>query len=140
MTENTQEKNIVAELLKDHPIHEMVKFSEIDLQDKLKDNSVLVVRYRELYYRELSILEKLNDLMDKIVGERYKYYRFEDDKGWTKPEIEKYCIPSDEKIIKMKNIIHKQNIRVRFFETAYKAFEKQQWSMKSFIDVLKGGF
>jgi hypothetical protein len=40
----------------------------------------------------------------------------------------------------MKKIIHKQNIRVRFFENAYKAFEKQQWAMKMYIDTLRGGF
>jgi hypothetical protein len=142
MTENTNntEDSIVSKLLIEHPIHEMVKYSEIDLQDKLKDNPVLIIRYKELYYKELSILDKLNDLMDKLIGERYKFYRFEDDKGYTKTEIEKYCIPSDEQIIKMKKIIHKQNTKVRFFETAYKAFEKQQWAMKMFIDVLRGGF
>jgi hypothetical protein len=112
----------------------------LDLQERLKDNPSLIVKYRELYYKELSILDRLTDMMDKLIGKRYKYYKFEDDKGWTKPEIEKYCLPADDYIIKMKEIILKQKIRVRFFETAYKAFEKQQWGMKSFIDVLKGGF
>lgn len=134
------ENSIIEELKVDHPIDELVKFSDIDIQEKLMENPFMIVKYRELYYRELAQLDNLNDLMDKLMGERYKHYRFEDEKEWSKPEIEKYCLPSDKKIQKMRKIIHKQEMRVRFFEMCYKAFEKQGWSMKSFIDTLKGGF
>lgn len=134
------ENELIEELHAEHPIDEMVKFSDLDLQQKLMDNPFLIVKYRELYYKELAEQDKLEMLMDKLIGKRYKHYRFDDDKEWSKPEIEKYCIPSDEIIIKMKKILNRQKIRVRFFEMCYKAFEKQQWSMKSFIDTLKGGF
>lgn len=134
------EEELLKQLHIEHPIDEMVKFSDLDIADKLTENPYMIVKYRELYYKELAELDKLEMLMDKLTGERYKHYRFEDDKEWTKPEIEKYCIPSDEKIIRMKKIINRQKIRVRFFEMCYRGFEKMQWSMKSFIDTLKGGY
>lgn len=134
------EEELLKELHDEHPIDEMVKFSDMDIADKLTENPYMIVKYRELYYRELAELDKLEMLMDKLMGERYKHYRFEDDKEWTKVEIEKYCIPSDSKILKMKKIINRQKIRVRFFEMCYRGFEKMQWSMKSFIDTLKGGY
>lgn len=132
-------EKIVKELLAEHPILDMMKFSELDLQDKLEKNSYLIVKYKELYYKELAIYEDLENKYEKLVGIRYKYYRFEDDHEWQKKEIEQYCLPSDKKIIQMKNIMSKQKARVRFFEMAYKGFEKQQWSMKSFIDTLRSG-
>lgn len=134
------EDELLQELHNEHPIDEMVKFSDLDIAEKLTENPYMIVKYRELYYKELANLDKLEMLMDKLIGERYKHYRFDDDKEWTKVEIEKYCIPSDEKIIQMKKIINRQKIRVRFFEMGYKGFEKMQWSMKSFIDTLKGGY
>ena len=99
MTEKSIEEQIIDELKKDHPIEEMIKFSEINLMEKLQENSFMIVKYREHYYLELSKLEELEDKYDKLVGLRYQFYRFEDDKEYTKVEIEKYCIPSDPKIL-----------------------------------------
>lgn len=133
-------KEILEQLLVKHPIDKMVKFSEIDIQEKLKENSFMIIKYIELYHKELSIMDDLQIKYDKLCGIKYKYYRFDDVKEWTKVEIEKYCLPADVKIIQMKNIIARQNVRVRFFEMAYKAFEKLQWSMKIFSENLRGGY
>ena len=134
------EEDIVKKLLEEHPIHELVRFSDLDLQTKIEENPFNIVKYKELYFKELAIFEELEMKYDKLVGMRYKFYRFEDDKEWSKPEIEKYCIPSDEKIIQMKKILAKQKARVRFFELCYKGFEQMGWRLKSFIDVLRGGY
>jgi len=131
-------KEIGEALLKEHPIDEMVKFSELDIQDKLRENDFYVVKYRDIYHEELAKLDRLNDLIEKLIGIRYKFYRFEDNHEWTKPEIEKFCIPSDRKVLQAKELIRKQEIRVRFFEMAWKAFEKQSWNMKMFLETLKG--
>jgi len=128
---------ILKELLTEHPIPELVKFSELNISERVQENVGLIVKYRDFYHRELSRLDHLNDLYDKLVGIRYKFYRFEADDAWTKVEIEKYCIPQDAKVLKMKNIIRIQEVKVRFFEMAWKAFEKLQWSMKLFVDTLK---
>jgi len=139
-SEKETKEKILEKLLIDNPIDEMVKFSEMDIQEKLKENSYMIIKYTELHHKELSIMDELQIKYDKLVGIRYKYYRFDDDKEWTKVEIEKYCLPADTKIIQMKSIINRQNIRIRFFEMAYKAFEKQQWSMKIFSENLRGGY
>ena len=127
-------------LHEEHPIEEMVKFSELDLQDKLKENPSQIVTYKDFYHKELAKFEHLTDLMEKLVGIRYKFYRFEDVHEWTKSEIEKFCIPGDYQILKMKKILHRQEIRVRFFETAWKGFEKQNWAMNTFLGTLKAGY
>lgn len=131
---------ILKKLHEQHPIEEMLKFSEFNLQDKLKENATQIVIYEELYHKELTIKEHLDDLMDKLIGKRYKFYRFEDDHEWTKQEIEKFCIPQDEKIMKMKKIIRRQETRIRFFKMCWKGFEKQQWNIKMFLDTLKTGY
>ncbi len=128
---------ILKDLLTEHPITEMVKFSELNISEKVQENVGLIVKYRDFYHRELSHLDHLNDLFDKLVGVRYKHYRFDADDAWTKVEIEKYCLPQDKRVIQMKNIIRIQEVKVRFFEMAWKAFEKLQWSMKLFVDTLK---
>jgi len=130
----------LAKLHEEYPIEDMVKFTELNLQEKLQDNPYQIVRFRDLYHKELSELDRLNDLHEKLVGKRYEYYRFKDDHEWTKPEIEKYALPKDEKIVRMKKIIRRQEVRVRFFEMCFRAFEKQGWSMKGFIDTIKGGY
>jgi len=122
---NDKEK-ILEQLLIDNPIDEM--------------NSYMIIKYTELHHKELFIMDELQIKYDKLVGIRYKWYRFDDDKEWTKVEIEKYCLPADTKIIQMKKIMDRQNVRIRFFEMAYKAFEKLQWSMKIFSENLRGGY
>jgi len=135
----TEEEKIVEALLIEHPIHELVRFSELDITQKLEENSFMIVKYKELYYKELALLEDLETKYEKLVGIRYKYYRFEDNESWTKPEIEKYCIPSDSKVLQMKGILARQKIKVRFFETAFKAFENQGWRLKTFVDAMRSG-
>lgn len=133
------EENIVKKLLEEHPITEMVKFNDINVQEKLRDVSFQIVKYRELYYAELAKFEELQDKYNKLLGIRYDYYRFETDKELTKVEIEKYYLPKDKKVLLMKKILRDQEIKTRFFETCYKGFEKQQWSLKTFSENLRSG-
>ena len=138
---NTKEEDeILAPLLIEHPIHDLIRFDDINLRDKIQENMTMVVRYRDLYHQALATLDRLKDLLDKLIGKRYEFYRFNDTKTWTKVEIEKYALPADEKVTKMKKIVRKQEIRVRFFEMCWKSFDKQGWNLKLFIDTLKGDF
>lgn len=130
----SEEENIFEKLKAQHPIDELVKFDETNIQEKLADNVYQIIKFKELYYKELDIYEDLERKMDALTGKQYKYYRFESEEGWTKPEIEKYCLPQDKKIIGLKKIMKKQQIRVRFFELCYKAFEQQGWRLKTYSD------
>jgi hypothetical protein len=130
----SEQEQILETLKTEYPIEGMLSFNETDINERLQENTLMVIKYKELYYRELQILEELENKMELLVGIRYKFYRFEDEHEWQKPEIEKFCIPSDKKIIAMKKIISKQKVRVRFFEIAYKAFESLGWRMKTYSD------
>jgi len=130
---------IIKKLLEKHPIEEMVKFDDLNLQERLRDVSFQVIKYRELYYAELSKQEYLESKYDKLVGIQYDHYRFGIDKELTKVEIEKYYLPKDEKVLHMKEIMRKQKMKTRFFELCYKGFERQGWSMKTFSENLRSG-
>lgn len=130
----SEEEQILETLKTEYPIESMLSFNETDIEERLQENTLMVIKFKELYYRELQKLEDLESKMELLVGMRYKFYRFEDEHEWQKPEIEKFCIPSDKKVIAMKKIISKQKVRVRFFEIAYKAFEQLGWRMKTYSD------
>lgn len=139
MSENDELKQIFDELHVEHNIEELATFSEIDISDKLQKNEMMVVKYKELYYNELNKYEILERKMDALKGIRYKYYKFEDEHEWQKKEIEEYCLPSDKKIVEMKKIMMKQQVRVRFYDMCWRAFNSLGWSMKVFTERERHG-
>ncbi len=130
---------IIEELKEEHNIEELVSFTDIDLQEKLKDNTFQVMKFKDLWIKEKITYEKLEDTMNKLKASRYHFYRFEQDEDLSKPEIEKYYIPGDTKIIQMNGILRKQKVRVDFFEMCWKGLEKMQWNMKCFSDNERRG-
>lgn len=135
-----EKQEILDKLMEDHPILDLVQFNDLNVQEKIQENTFMVVKYKDLWQREKAALDELYDKYDLLIGRRYDYYKFEIDKELTKVEIEKYYLPKDNKIRRMKNIIRRQEIIVGFYEICFKAFEKQQWNLKVFYDSLKGGF
>lgn len=129
-----EELDILNKLKEEYKIEELVRFDETNIDQRLEENVFQSIKFKEMYYKELATLEELERKYEALQGTRYKYYRFEDNHQWQKPEIEKYCLPSDPKIIKMKRIISKQKVKVRFFEIAYKAMEQVGWRMKTYSD------
>jgi len=135
---NSEEK-ILRKLKEKHDIESMISFDNLNIQEELQRNPYYIIKYKELYIKEQNLLDEIQSKYDELVGKRYHFYRFESDENLTKAEIEKYYLPKDEKIIKMKKIIRKQKIKVDFFDACYKAFEKRQWAMKTFSDNLRYG-
>ena len=133
-------EKIVTDLHEQYPITEQVKFCEFDLHDKLEKNGDIMLMYNDLLIKEEAHLEHIEDLMERLTGERYDYYRFESDKNLQKPEIEKYYLPKDPKIIKMKSIVAKQKIRVNFFKMCLNALNKQQWNMHTYSKNIQRGY
>lgn len=127
---------LLKKLKEEHPIDELVKFNELNVHEKLQENDWLIVKYRDLYHKELDKLERAKELLEKTEGDRFIYYRYECDREWTKPEIESYALPQDEKVRKVKKIIQLQQARVRFFQMAWKAFESRAWSMANFLKTI----
>lgn len=134
MDENEKLKQIFEELKREHDIENLATFNDLDISEKLRTNEMMVIKYKELYYNELQKYEELERKMDTLRGLRYKHYKFEDDHEWQKKEIEEYCLPSDRSIIQMKKIMARQQVRVRFFDICWRAFNSMGWSMKVFTE------
>lgn len=139
MSEEQELQQIFDELKAEHDIENEAQFSDIDIHEKLRKNEFMKIKYHDLYQAELRKYEILERKMDALKGIRYKHYRFNDDHEWQKKEIEDYCLPSDPKIIKMKKILAKQQVRVKFFDMCWKAFNSMGWNMKTFTEREKLG-
>lgn len=139
-TEKEIRQEIFEELYAEHPIDEMVKFSEINLQEKLQENPYWIVKYRDLFNKAQAEYNYLETLYDKCVGDRYDYFRFESERQLDKTEIKNYYLPRDSKVIQMKNILARQKVKVDFYKMCLQGMEQMGWRMKSFIDSLRGGF
>jgi hypothetical protein len=130
---NDREK-IQEKLMEEHPILEMVSFNELDLQEKLKDNTFLTLKYQDLYNMEKMLYEEMEEKMEALMGKRYDHFRFEQDKALTKTEIEKYYLPKDKYIKKMRQVMRDQMIRVEFFKMCVSGLKDMKWNMKTFSD------
>ena len=139
MNENNELKQIFESLKEEHDIENLATFNDLDVSEKLMRNDMMVIKYKELYYTELQKYEELERKMDALKGLRYKYYKFEDENEWQKKEIEEYCLPSDRSIIQMKKIMAKQQVKVRFFDMCWKAFNSMGWNMKTFSERERRG-
>lgn len=128
-------EEIVNDLEARYSIRNQIEgLNEINAQDKLSNLDFKILEYKEMANKEEYILNELNDKMEQLIGMRYDHYRFSFDKNLTKQEIEKYYLPKDKKIILMKNIIKKQEIRYNWFKVCSQVLDKQQWTIKNFID------
>lgn len=137
LKEGKDAKEVLEKLIIEHPIEDMIQFTDINIQEKIKENTRNVVKYNDLYQKELATLDVLVDKMEALLGKRYDFYRFKHEKELTKIEIERYYLPNDVYIKKMKTIIRRQNTRVRFFKLCYQAFDKQSWNLKLFFETIK---
>ena len=139
MNEQDQLNQIFDELKAEHNIEELAQFSDLDIAEKIQKNEMMVIRYKELHQAEFRKYEILERKMDALRGLRYKHYRFNDDQEWQKKEIEDYCLPSDQKIIQMKKILAKQQVKVKFFDICWRALSSMGWNMKTFTEREKLG-
>jgi hypothetical protein len=129
-----QYEETIEKLNEEYPIESIVKFNDLNIQEKLKDSAFLILHYKGLYLKEKNQLDRIGTLRDKIIGERFDFYRFNYEKELRTNEIKDYYLPKDEKIIRINRLYQKQQWRVDFFEAATEALIQQGWRMKSFLD------
>ena len=134
-TEEEEKEEQIENLKKEWPIEEDISFNEFNIAEKLQNNAFLFTKYQDQLNREKAIMEKLLEIKEKIIGDVYNYYRFEDDRQLQKPEIEKYYLPRDKKILKINAIIRKQQVNVDYFTLCCKALDKVGWNMKNFLEA-----
>ena len=135
------EEELRIEILKDlkaeFPIEEEVKFNEFNIQSKLQNHAYVFMNYHSQLDKAKTDYNKMLELKDKIVGERYHYYRFNYEENLNKPEIEKYYLTQDPKILKINKLLRIQELRVEFFSMSVKALDKMGWNMKNFLESCK---
>lgn len=136
-SEKEKKEEILKELYEQYPIDEMVKFDEFSISEKLQENSYWIVEFRKELLRAQTEYEKLEDMLETLIGKQYDHYRFNDDRELDKTEIKNYYLPKDKKVIQMKRILARQKVKVEFFKYCVAGMEKQQWNMKNFLENLK---
>lgn len=129
---------ILKNLQEEYDVFDMLDYNEYTVNDKLRKNPFYTEQFRILSVTEKSKLEKLERMLEQRRAEVYQYYR-ENDVHLKKTEIEKYYIPTDERVKQIIQAIEKQKLRVEFFEALYEAFRTQGWQIKQYLQNLREG-
>ena len=130
--QDIEQNDILKSLYEEYKIDDLLKYNEYNLSNKIADNPFISEQFRLLYLKERQNYNRVEMLYEELVGKKYDHYKYENEKTLTKTEIEKYYIPKDEKIKNLKNLLYKQELRMDFFESVWKALDKQAWLMKLF--------
>jgi hypothetical protein len=140
---------IIKQLRQEHPIDEIVKFDNTNIQNKLSENSFLIVKYKDLYLQERAAYDKINKIREEEASRIFQGLRFPKDRGqetdkWIADranndikaqEIKEYYIPFHPNIKKLDKLLKLQQARVDFFELCVSSLEKMSWGMKGFLDA-----
>lgn len=133
------ENKVLSELEQEYDVSDLLDFNEFNIGEKLQWNSFMVEKFRMLYISEKQKLGKLETNFNKTAGEKYDYYKYKDGRDLGKVEIERYYLPSDPELVRMKKIMQLQEVRVQFFEAITDAFKSQGFNMKNFLQNLQIG-
>lgn len=130
---------LFGKLEEQYNVYDILMFNEFTIKERLERNAFHFKDFKLKYLQEMAKYEQVKEHLDKKTGEKYQSLK-EGSVKLTKTEIEKYYLPMDEDLLKLKALARKQEIRVNYFEAVTEAFDKQGWSMKNFIENQKGGF
>lgn len=136
--QDINENKMLETLYQEYKIEGLLRYNEHNLADKIKDNPFISEQFRLLYLKESQNLKRVEDIFESAKGTEYDRLMFEDEKTLSKTEIEKYYLPKNEKLNKLKMLINKQQLRTEFFESVWKALDKQAWLMKLFSKEQEG--
>ena len=128
---------LIEQLVEKYPIYDLVSFDETNIVEKISKNPYLVMQYQDLALKAKIKYEEIEELKDKLTGELYHKYRFEQDEELSTKEIEKYYLPKDPKILKVNELLRKQKIVLEFFNCCVKGLDRAYWSMKEYGNNLR---
>ena len=130
---------ILKKLIEEYPIDNLLDFNEFNVKEKLQHNAFVQEQFRLIYISEKRSYNKLEEKLSKLTGERYDYYKYKNNKALSKTEIERYYLPKDENLDRLKQLLQLQEVKVAFFESMADAFKAQGFNMKTFVENLKIG-
>ncbi len=133
------EDRVYSLLQKEYDVEEILEYNEFTIQHKLERLPFHIQMFRLKYLQELGKYEQVKEHVEKVIGEKYIALK-EGEVSLTKTEIEKYYLPRDEEILKLKALLRKQDMIVKYFETIYNILDKQIWNIRAYIENSKGGY
>jgi len=137
--EELNEDSIFKKLEEEYNVYDLLTFNEFNIQERLQRLSFHMKDFRLKFLQEQSKLSTVEDRLAQMIGD--KYISLKDGAvTLTKTEIERYYLPKDPDLIKLKGLVRKQEMRVKYFETIWQAMDKLQWNMKLFCENGKGGY
>lgn len=130
---------IMSKLEEEYNVYKILDFNEHNIKDRLERNAFHMKDFRLKYLIEMGKYEQIKDRLEKVTGEKYIALK-EGEVKLTKTEIEKYYLPKDEEILKLKALLRKQELRAEYFQAVWAAFDKTGWNMKLYAEIGKGGY
>ena len=135
--DSIKKDELLEKLQKEWSIEEFVDFNEFTLNDRLQRHPFMLMKFQQKLENEKFQLNKLLDLKVKIEGEAFERIQRENDLVLKTSEIEKYYLPRDEKLNKIKETLSLQTFIVSYFEMTVKVLNSMSWTLKNFIDSYK---
>lgn len=132
------EDEICLEINKQHPeLWDQLQWDEFSLKEHIEKNPFHYQQYRMIWLAEKHKLRKVEILMEEYIGKLYDELKYDGDKKLSKTEIEKYYIPSDEKVKKFRKAHMRQSIRVEVYEEIAITFKQQGYGLNAYVKALQ---
>lgn len=132
-----QGDDILKELQLEYDVFDLITINEFTVKEQIEKNPFYQEQFRLLFLKEKGKLMRLELLRDEYIGKLYDELKYKSDLNLTKTEIEKYYIPKDDMVIKMRKLELKTEIRMGFFDAVWESFKQQGWQTKMWIEVNK---
>lgn len=136
-TLDQRKEEIFQKLQEDWNAEEFVAFNEFDIGEKLQNHAFTLIKWQQKLENERFQLDKIKDLLERVQGEAFERIQREQDIALRTTEIEKYYLPRDPKVKKVKDALLLQQYIVSYFDMSCKAINSMSWSMKNFLDNQK---
>jgi hypothetical protein len=137
--EELNEDSIFSKMEADYNVYDLLTFNEFNIQDRLERLSFHMKDFRLKFLQEQGKLNAVEDRLAQVVGDKYIALK-NGEVALTKTEIERYYLPKDVEVMKLRALVRKQELRTKYFEAVWQAMDKLQWNMKLYCDNGKGGY
>src|SRR5256885_1984112 len=112
---------------------EDLSFTEKNALEKTLEVPQLFQKYLSMFLRESLILKKLKANLDKLYGERFRYYREDYSRELNKGEIE-YFINSEEEYHKKNLEYQTQEAICKYLEDTTQKMKNLSFDLKNYVD------
>ena len=137
ITFSINEDEILKGLQLEYDVYPLLTIDEYHLKEQLERNPFYQEQWRLLVLKEKCILAKLEIMLGEKTGQLYDTLKNHSDVTYTARELERYYIPKDPELLKIRKLMLKVEVRMQFFEAVHDAFKTQQWMFKNYIESMR---